>query len=238
MMQKPLIITGSTQNDIDQLPAGSKPVSGKTGFLKDGQGKPVKILIGYDENHDPITFSSDELLIALLSNKVDKVSGKSLTDNNFSDSLLSKLNNISDNANKTIIRDNLTTTSSSEALSAQQGKVLKGLIDTIQALINSNDVNLDTVQEIVEFIKANKNIIDSISTNKVDKVSGKELSSNDFTNQLLTKLNGIAANANKYSHPATHPASMIQQDSTRRFVSDAEKTSWNTMLQNIAPIHA
>lgn len=32
-----------------------------------------------------------------------------------------------------------------------------------------------------------------------------------------------------YSHPATHPASMIVQDATRRFVTDAEKAVWNTV---------
>ena len=36
---------------------------------------------------------------------------------------------------------------------------------------------------------------------KVDKVDGKGLSTNDFTDALLTKLNGIEAGANKYIHP-------------------------------------
>lgn len=30
-----------------------------------------------------------------------------------------------------------------------------------------------------------------------------------------------------YEHPLTHPASMIEEDTTHRFVTDAEKTSWN-----------
>lgn len=43
------------------------------------------------------------------------------------------------------------------------------------------------------------------------------------------KLDGVAANANNftYSHPTTHPASMITQDATHRFVTDSEKTTWN-----------
>ena len=44
---------------------------------------------------------------------------------------------------------------------------------------------------------------------KVDKVSGKGLSANDFTNTLKSKLDNVEANANNYSHPASHPASMI-----------------------------
>ena len=31
----------------------------------------------------------------------------------------------------------------------------------------------------------------------------------------------------KYTHPSTHPASMIVESSDRRFVSDAEKSNWN-----------
>ena len=30
-----------------------------------------------------------------------------------------------------------------------------------------------------------------------------------------------------YVHPATHPATMIVEDSTHRFVTDTEKTTWN-----------
>lgn len=40
---------------------------------------------------------------------------------------------------------------------------------------------------------------------KVDKVDGKGLSTNDFTTELKNKLDGIAENANNYSHP-THTA--------------------------------
>lgn len=44
---------------------------------------------------------------------------------------------------------------------------------------------------------------------KVDAVSGKGLSANDYTTTEKNKLAGIAAGANNYSHPSTHPASMI-----------------------------
>ena len=40
---------------------------------------------------------------------------------------------------------------------------------------------------------------------KVDKVDGKGLSTNDFTTELKTKLEGIEESANNYSHP-THTA--------------------------------
>ncbi|WP_270166089.1 hypothetical protein [Paenibacillus sp. SYP-B4298] len=41
------------------------------------------------------------------------------------------------------------------------------------------------------------------------------------------KLDGIAAGANNYTHPAAHPASIITQDANNRFVTDAEKSAWN-----------
>ncbi len=46
------------------------------------------------------------------------------------------------------------------------------------------------------------------------------------------KLTNIADNATNYSHSATHPASMITEDSNRRFVADAEKIAWNNKLDS------
>ena len=43
--------------------------------------------------------------------------------------------------------------------------------------------------------------IAALESGKVDKVEGKVLSSNDFTNAYKTKLDGIAAQANKYVLP-------------------------------------
>lgn len=43
--------------------------------------------------------------------------------------------------------------------------------------------------------------IKALELGKVDKVEGKELSSNDFTDAYKTKLGGIAAQANKYVLP-------------------------------------
>ena len=63
--------------------------------------------------------------------------------------------------------------------------------------------------------------------NKVDKVTGKGLSANDYTTTEKNKLAGIEMGANKYTHPGTHPASMITQDATHRFVSDIEKNGWD-----------
>ena len=44
---------------------------------------------------------------------------------------------------------------------------------------------------------------------------------------LKDKVNGIEPNANNYTHPDNHPASMIVESTTKNFVTDTEKADWN-----------
>lgn len=76
-------------------------------------------------------------------------------------------------------------------------------------------------------LNGNMDILDNAVTSKVDKVTGKQLSTNDYTTAEKTKLAGIATGATNYSHPATHPPAIIAQDASNRFVTDVEKTAWN-----------
>jgi hypothetical protein len=48
------------------------------------------------------------------------------------------------------------------------------------------------------------------------------------------KLDGIAENANNYTHPANHAPAIITQDASNRFVTDAEKTTWNAKASTAA----
>ena len=85
-------------------------------------------------------------------------------------------------------------------------ETVSGLIsDAIDALIDGAPATYDTLKEISDWIATHQDeyaaLIAAIA-GKVDKVEGKELSSNDFTDALLTKLNGIEANANNYTLPA------------------------------------
>lgn len=65
-----------------------------------------------------------------LNNKVDKVGGKGLSTNDYTTAEKDKLAGIASEANKTTVENVLTSTSTANALSAAQGKVLKDLIDT------------------------------------------------------------------------------------------------------------
>lgn len=63
--------------------------------------------------------------------KVDKVSGKALSTNDYTTDEKNKLAGISAQANKTNIVNNLTTSAAGSALDAQQGKVLKDALDAL-----------------------------------------------------------------------------------------------------------
>lgn len=72
---------------------------------------------------------------ALESGKVDKVEGKVLSSNDFTNAYKTKLDGITVQANKTIVDNSLTSTSTTNALAAAQGKALKDLIDALTARV-------------------------------------------------------------------------------------------------------
>ena len=64
-----------------------------------------------------------------LGNKVDKVEGKGLSTNDYTNEEKAKLSGVEEGANKTLIANNLTTTEAGSALDATQGKVLSDMIE-------------------------------------------------------------------------------------------------------------
>ena len=100
----------------------------------------------------------------------------------------------------------------------------------IAELVDGSPAALDTLKELSAALGNDPNFATTVATQigrKVDKVTGKGLSTEDYTSEEKAKLAGVAAGANNYQHPATHPASVIVQDSTHRFVTDPEKKTWN-----------
>lgn len=102
--------------------------------------------------------------------------------------------------------DNVSSTATDVPLSANQGKILKDLINNINTLLTSDNVDLDTLQEVVDFIEANRESLNSLAISNIaglqsalnakqNAEAGKGLSANDFTDILLNKLNNISANA-------------------------------------------
>lgn len=75
----------------------------------------------------------------------------------------------------------------------------KSYTDTkIAALVDSAPTTLDTLAEIATAIQENETVVEALNSaigNKVDKVSGKGLSTNDYTTTEKNKLSGIASGA-------------------------------------------
>ena len=67
--------------------------------------------------------------------------------------------------------------------------------------------------------------------NKAEKTTASTDANGLMSSTDKVKLDGIEEGANKYVHPASHSASMIDEDSTHRFVSDSEKTTWNNKAE-------
>lgn len=88
------------------------------------------------------------------------------------------------------------TISAAEVQAALNLKVDKSVFSSYQEEVTGNlDLKADkeTTYTKIE--------VDTALSNKVDKVSGKGLSANDFTNTLKAKLEGIEEGANNYVHP-------------------------------------
>lgn len=149
--------------------------------------------------------------------------------------------------NITDIVDNLTSTLTNKPLSANQGRVLKGYIDSINTLLSSDDTNLDTLQEIVAYIKANKTNLDALAdihskTAKTIPVDADEFMTADSTTTfslkkitwssikttIKTYLDGFFIP--KVATPTTNALAKIQADGTIKNSSVIEGTTGNILI--------
>ena len=168
--------------------------------------------------------SEYEALIAGLATKVDKVTGKDLSTNDFTDAYKTKLDGIEANANAYVlpqasastlggvkVGDNLAIDSSTGVLSGNYSAATT----SANGLMSSTDKSkLDGIAAGATAVTVDSSITSSSENpvqsaaiytalaGKVDTETGKGLSSNDYTDAEKTKLGGIEANANNYTLPA------------------------------------
>lgn len=76
-------------------------------------------------------------------------------------------------------------------------------------------------------------IIGVVSATQADIVAGT-----DFKKFVNSKELKAYVAAMSYTHPANHPASIIAQDASNRFVTDAEKANWNAAKNHADSSHA
>ncbi|MBU5332129.1 hypothetical protein KQI61_07950 [Anaerocolumna aminovalerica] len=83
---------------------------------------------------------------------------------------------------------------------------------------------IDDTEPSFSKVYSSQKTVNYVNTKIESAISGLEgLSDNNFTNAEKIKLAGIERNANYYSHPLTHPSSIITTTPDRDFISDVEK---------------
>ena len=73
--------------------------------------------------------------------------------------------------------------------------LIQGLTDRLNALADSDDTTLDQMSEVVAYIKSNKSLIDSITTNKVSVADIVDNLTTNVTNKPLSAAQGVALKA-------------------------------------------
>lgn len=125
--------------------------------------------------------------------KVDKVSGKGLSTNDLTTELLNKLNSL-ENYDDTAVRNLIKGISSRiDTLVGESASEAIDNFNEILAFLNGVS-DTQTLQGLLSNLKAE---FEGLLANKVDKVSGKQLSTNDYTTAEKTKLSGIEEGAQK-----------------------------------------
>lgn len=157
-------------------------------------------------NNDSLTSSlnlkADKTTVAnQLDTKVDKITGKGLSTEDFTTAFKAKLeslNNYDDTSLDTKITNltnqfnTLLNTDSSSAIDTYNEIVafLDGISD--ETSLTSIVTGIESkITALTNRVSTNESSISSLSSNKVDKVSGKQLSTNDFTNEYKTKLTNL-----------------------------------------------
>ena len=109
--------------------------------------------------------------------KVDKISGKGLSTNDYTTAEKNKLSGIATGANKTVVDSAISESSANPV----QNKVVKEYVDSrFEDMVGDKKVSLQISEAIAS---------------KVDKVDGKGLSTNDYTTTEKNKLSGISSGA-------------------------------------------
>ena len=134
------------------------------------------------------------------------------------------------------------------------GESVEDIIDTrVASLVDSAPETLNTLNELASALGDDPNFATTVATQiggKVDKIEGKGLSTNDFTDEYKTKLDGLeniefeetdptvpawAKEATKPTYTAEEVGALsdatiladLTDDETHRTVTDVEKQIWN-----------
>ena len=181
------------------------------------------------------------------SDQIEYWNNKANTDNatQTNDGLMSfedkvKLDGIEENANNYIHPDNenirhvtdaekvawnakasteLANSSKPGLMSAADKKKLDGIAEGANNYVHPDNIDIRHVSDKEK----------ETWNNKANKTLVTETSNGLMSSTDKTKLNAIEDQANHYVHPETHPATMIVEDSTHRFVTDEQISKWGNI---------
>lgn len=220
-------ITGIVTEDNVNSPAHASDLVDYSGFQAGSQ----QIRNQIPKKTSQLTNDSDYVTATDLEGKVDKVTGKTLTTNDLTNTLKSNYdaaythstsahapadaeknvivgvqkNGTDVSINSSTRKVNITIPTKTSDITNDSGFATETYVDTkVAGIVNSAPETLDTLNELAEALGNDPNFATTMATelgNKVDKETGKGLSSNDYTSGEKSKLAGIAASANNYTLP-------------------------------------
>jgi len=121
------------------------------------------------------------------------------------DSLQASVNDIANKVNISDVQDLLNSTDPTKPLSANQGRILKGFIDNINTVLNSDDTTLDELQEIVNFIKQNKSILDTLGISNIAGLQSALNAKADKTDIYTKTILDLKISTQQFDKPSKGP---------------------------------
>lgn len=149
----------------------------------------------------------------LTSEKVDKVSGKSLSTNDYTTDEKNKLAGIAEGANKTIVDTSLSTSSTNPVQNKVVASALNNKVSTVSGKgLSTNDYTTTEKQKLSGIATgATKNVVDSsLSTSSTNAVQNKVVATkiNEISNSLNWKL-GVENTTESYFLPENYREALV-----------------------------
>lgn len=183
------VMTAADKSKLNAIEAGAQ-VNTVTGVKGDSESSyrtgninitPTNIGLGNVDNTSDLNKPVSTAQQTALDKKVDKVTGYGLSKNDFTDTLKNKLDGIAEGAQV----NSITGVKGSSEETYRTGNVS----------ISASNIGLGNVNNTSDADKPISTAQQAALDEKVDKVAGKGLSTNDYTTDEKNKLAGIAAGA-------------------------------------------
>lgn len=105
--------------------------------------------------------------------------------------------------------------------------LISALTQKVNDLLDSDDTTLDQMSEIVAYIKANRELLESYTTEKVNVADIIDNLTTSVSNKPLSAKQGVQLKALIDAIKVPTKLNELAEDSTHRTVTDTEKNTWN-----------